>query len=394
MMQADSTLQFQLFPDLASSEYEALKADIAKRGVLVPVERDERGDILDGHHRVRACTELGIVDYPVVIRAGMTDDQKIEHVLTLNLARRHLTPAQRTELEADLRRRGWSFRRIAEKVGVSEFTVHRDVSTVRDITVERSIGRDGRSRPATMPRSALVPTPPASVFAFSEREAARAQAVIERAPPTAVVGVQDVRTLERTVKEQRREDQRESNRALVADAPPATVTTEGQRFATIVLDPPWDWGDEGDADQFGRARPTYATMPIEDIADLPVADLSLPNAHIYVWITNRSLPKGFALLERWGFRYVTMLTWVKPHFGMGNYFRGSTEHVLFGVKGSLPLLRSDAGTHFSASRPAGHSSKPVEFAELVESCSPGPWLEMFARSERPGWVAWGAEVMA
>src|ERR1035441_7821933 len=84
-----------------------------------------------------------------------------------------------------------------------------------------------------------------------------------------------------------------------------------------------------------------------------------------------------------------MITWVKPSFGLGNYFRGQTEHVLFGVKGSQMLKRKDVGTVFSAPRGKGHSAKPVEFYELVESCSPAPYLEMFSRSDRLGWVAWG-----
>lgn len=189
--------------------------------------------------------------------------------------------------------------------------------------------------------------------------------------------------------EQKREELRAHNAELVAGTKlPDPVIT----YPTIVLDPPWDWGDEGDIDQYGRARPTYMTMPFEDIAALPIPGLSQKDAHIYLWITNRSLPKGFQLLERWGFRYITALTWVKSKFGMGNYFRGSTEHVLFGVKGSLPLLSQDYGTHFFAERPGKHSSKPQLFYEIVEACSPGPWLELFARKERPGWEVWGAEV--
>ncbi len=82
---------------------------------------------------------------------------------------------------------------------------------------------------------------------------------------------------------------------------------------------------------------------------------------------------------------------MKPSYGMGNYYRGSTEHVLFGVRGSLPLDRHDLGTHFEADRPGKHSSKPPEFYEMVESASPGPYLEMFARDLRPGWKVWGAE---
>ena len=188
-----------------------------------------------------------------------------------------------------------------------------------------------------------------------------------------------------------REAIREQNQELVEQALPLS-TMEGRQFQTIVLDPPWDWGDEGDVNQFGRARPTYATMSFEEILALPVSDLAQGDAHIYLWITNRSLPKGFMLLDAWGFRYITALTWCKLSFGMGNYFRGQTEHILFGVRGSLALLRKDVGTWFQAPRPGQHSGKPDAFYELVEQCSPGPWLDMFARQERPGWASWGAEV--
>lgn len=191
----------------------------------------------------------------------------------------------------------------------------------------------------------------------------------------------------RIAKEQKREARRDTNRALVESA----VALPAATFPTIVLDPPWDWGDEGDVDQLGRARPVYNTMPLADIAALPIGDLAEPNAHLYLWITNRSLPKGFALLEHWGFRYVTLLTWCKPSIGMGNYYRGSTEQVLFGVRGSLGLLRRDVGTWFSAPRGGRHSAKPEAFYQMVETCSPGPWLELFARAQRPGWGTWGAE---
>ena len=132
-------------------------------------------------------------------------------------------------------------------------------------------------------------------------------------------------------------------------------------------------------------------MSYERLLALPVAERAATDAHCYLWITNRSLPKGFALLEAWGFRYITCITWVKPSFGMGNYFRGQTEHLLFGIRGSLPLLRRDVGTVFSAPRGKEHSAKPAELYSLVESCSPGPYLEIFGRGQRPGWTVWGAE---
>lgn len=196
--------------------------------------------------------------------------------------------------------------------------------------------------------------------------------------------------INRENKEDLREAQRQSNRDLVENVIPVTESID-MAYQTIVLDPPWDWGDEGDCDQFGRARPAYATMNIEEIAALPVPDLADCNCHLYLWITNRSLPKGFDLIRNWGFRYITMLTWCKPSIGMGNYYRGSTEQVLFAVRGSLPLLRNDIGTWFTAQRPGEHSAKPECFYNMVEQCSPGPWLEMFARNQRPGWKCWGAE---
>jgi len=209
-----------------------------------------------------------------------------------------------------------------------------------------------------------------------------------------------VRTFDREemlAKRQMKEDEREllrvENRQMIASASTIDEALKVAAFSTIVLDPPWDWGDEGDVDQFGRARPTYGTMTIDDIAALPVGTYAADDCHLYLWITNRSLPKGFRLLETWGFRYVTCITWVKPHFGMGNYFRGQTEQLLFGVKGSQPLKRKNAPTYFEAPRgPNGHSSKPLESYDFIESCSPGPYLELFARSQRPEWTSWGAEV--
>lgn len=201
----------------------------------------------------------------------------------------------------------------------------------------------------------------------------------------------------RMAKEKERQQMRDDNAKIIAKGKCTPITTAD--FSTIVIDPPWKWSDEGDKSQFGRGDPAYATLSFEGVRDFEpcgdgrkVGDFAAKNAHLYLWITNRSLPKGFALLEAWGFRYVTCLTWRKPSIGMGNYFRGSSEQILFGVRGSLPLLRNDVGTWFQAKRQGKHSTKPEEFYQLVESCSPGPWLELFARKERKGWTAAGAEL--
>ena len=146
-------------------------------------------------------------------------------------------------------------------------------------------------------------------------------------------------------------------------------------FNVIMLDPPWDFSDEGDVNQFGRANPRYATMPFAEMVKLPVSKLATPDCRLYLWITSRSLPKGFALMKVWGFRYVTCLTWCKitaagkPALGIGNYFRGSTEHVLIAARGSqAPAVPLSEMFWFAANRGKhGHSSKPVEIYQIIES---------------------------
>ena len=218
--------------------------------------------------------------------------------------------------------------------------------------------------------------------------------VIHHYTKEAIKTAMDVAKQEKTQYRAEREQVREMRRQSNANKAAATENplAVGAKFATILIDPPWDWGDEGDVNQFGRAKPDYATMSFNELQKLPVDELADVDCHLYLWITNRSLPKGFALMESWQFRYITCITWVKPSFGLGNYFRGQTEHILFGVKGSQPLRRNNAGTVFHAARgDGGHSSKPTEVYDLIESCSPGPYLEMFARRHRNGWAAWGAD---
>ena len=193
--------------------------------------------------------------------------------------------------------------------------------------------------------------------------------------------------VKREIKAEKQEEKRQENAEKIKEL--STPLEAQGMFQTIVIDPPWDWSDEGDVNQFRRTKPDYATMSIEEIEKLPIDKISDENCHLYLWVTNRSLPKAFGLIKNWGFRYITCLTWVKPSIGVGNYFRGSTEQILFAVKGSQPLKRKDVGTHFLANRGEVHSAKPDEFYSLVESCSYAPYIDVFGRKERYGWSVWG-----
>lgn len=155
-------MKYQVMPALTPIEYEALKADIAERGVLVPVEVDENGDMLDGHHRVMAWQELrsegvNLPDYPRLIRSGLTEEQKRNHARSLNVLRRHLSPEQRREVMREMRADGATIQKIADTVGVSVGTVHSAVSGVELFNSEKLQGADGKYRPATYERKPEAP---------------------------------------------------------------------------------------------------------------------------------------------------------------------------------------------------------------------------------------------
>jgi N6-adenosine-specific RNA methylase IME4 len=359
-----------LIPPLSAEERQQLEENIVEHGgardPLVVWASKGTLTLLDGHNRYEICTRLGL-PFDIHELQFKARDEAEDWIDRNQLGRRNLTHDAFTMLL------GRRYKRAKNTHGGDRKSSDQNEhlkNSAQKIADDHGVG------PATVRRAEKF-------YEEVERTPELKKAVEEGRP---------VLQVKRELKEQAREARREENRKKIAAVPEPekAAAVADAKYATIVIDPPWDWGDEGDQDQLGRARPDYSTMTIEQLEKLDVGGLADDDCHIYLWITNRSLPKGFRLLEAWGFRYITAITWVKPHFGMGNYFRGQTEHVLFGVKGSQPLKRKDVGTVFEADRgPAGHSSKPPAFLELVESCSPGPFLEMFSRSSRPGWVAWG-----
>jgi len=354
-----------LIPPLAPEELAQLEANIIADGCRDPLVT-WRDMLIDGHNRYEICTRRNI-PFKTVSKSFQDEDEAMDWMDANQLGRRNLTA------DAFKLLLGRRYNRTKKQGVRTDLTSHQNDEK---LTTADTLGKQHGVSPSTVQR--------AGNFAKEVERTPELQKAIEQGKP--------VLQVKREIKEKKREQRREENRRQISTVVDPIESTKkvDTRFATIVIDPPWDWGDEGDSDQLGRAKPDYSTMPFADLMELPVGDLADDDCHLYLWITNRSLPKGFALMERWGFRYITMLTWVKPHYGMGNYFRGQTEHVLFGVKGSQPLKRKDLPTVFFADRgKGGHSSKPPEFFDLVQSASPGPFLEMFSRTERPDWTTWG-----
>jgi Transcriptional activator, adenine-specific DNA methyltransferase len=175
----------------------------------------------------------------------------------------------------------------------------------------------------------------------------------------------------------------------------------GERFSTILADPPWQFTNRTGkmAPEHRRLR-RYGTMTLAEIMALPVAEVAAERAHLYLWVPNALLPEGLEVMRRWGFAYKTNLVWYKirkdggpDRRGVGFYFRNVTELVLFGVRGRDVRTREAGRTlpNLFATCKREHSRKPDEHYALIEACSRPPFLELFARHTRAGWWQWGDE---
>lgn len=173
-----------------------------------------------------------------------------------------------------------------------------------------------------------------------------------------------------------------------------------EAYGTILADPPWRFANRtGKMAPEHRRLARYSTMTLDEIMDLPVARLALPKSHLYLWVPNALVLEGLEVMRRWGFTYKTNLVWYKVRRdggpdgrGVGFYFRNVTEMVLFGTRGNLRTLAPGRRqVNILTSRKREHSRKPDQLYDIIEDCSPGPYLELFARHRRAGWKQWGDE---
>ena len=172
-----------------------------------------------------------------------------------------------------------------------------------------------------------------------------------------------------------------------------------RRFHTILADPPWQFQNRtGKMAPEHKRLSRYPTMTLQEIKDLPVEAIVRDTAHLYLWVPNALLADGLQVMEHWGFQYKTNLIWYKirkdggpDRRGVGFYFRNVTEMLLFGVRGknARTLQPGRSQENIISTQKREHSRKPDEQYDLIQSCSPGPYLELFARGPRKGWVVWG-----
>lgn len=176
-----------------------------------------------------------------------------------------------------------------------------------------------------------------------------------------------------------------------------------KKYKTIVIDPPWQYGNWGKGSNKCKSPDTssnriiempYKTMSIEEIIKLPIAEIADESCEIYLWTTQKYLPNAFEVLKAWGFKYCQTLTWCKTPMGtgQGGVYCPTTEFLILGRKGKMPKIKRIDTTWWNVKRQNKHSKKPDFFQDLIETVSDAPRLEIFARRERNGWDVWGDEV--
>lgn len=335
---------------------EELKQSIQNIGLLNPLTVNTEGKLLAGRRRFQAVKELGWTEVPVRIldSNGPVFDFKV--ALDENLKRKNLSDVEIAEAIKE-------YQQLKEREeGKADKSRYLKQGSRIPHCSERE---EGRSQQKT-----------AQEFGISQQAVSKAIKIAQ-----AVEEYPDLRSLQKgsiilqeATKRRRLQE--------------AKTPLPKNKYRTIYADPPWPFDDKATR---AAAENHYPTMTIADICCLPVNDLADDNAHLYLWTTNSHLPEAFQVIKTWGFTYKTIITWVKPQIGLGHYFRNATEHLLFCIRGNLPVKEVGERNWFEAPRQE-HSQKPELFYELIEKCSSGPYIELFARTQRNGWDAWGNEV--
>lgn len=369
------------FPLIDGPELDQLIDDIRAHGLREPILLYQ-GNVLDGRNRLRACEAAGV---DPVFRDFEGDDP-LGYVVSLNVHRRHLTESQRAMVAARIANLRQGARTDLTNLPSVGGRSQADAAAMLNVGT-RSVERAAAVQDAG-DASLVAAVDAGRVRVSAAREIARLpveeqRVLLERADPDEILRrAKDIRAT-------RRAERDAANADLKLHNPPPP----SGKYRCLVLDPPWPMRRiELDDKPNEIAGLDYPTMTLDEIAALPIGDLAADDGcHLYVWTTQKYVPAGLRLLDAWGFNYVCQLTWVKPG-GMTPFsWCFNAEHVLFGTRGNLPLQRMGLKLTFDAPT-RRHSEKPDVFFDRVLQASPEPRLEMFARTRREGFKAWGNEV--
>jgi len=351
----------QLVPVLSDEEYTRLKESIASVGLYEPIVINQDGVILDGHHRFKVVKELGWSRVNVESKHFETKNDEEIYVIETNIIRRHLNQAQKTLIGLKLEP---LYAEKAKQRMLSKLT------NVGDSLGSFEHSEEGKARDQAAEAVGLTPT------TYHRSKYVLENGTIEQKKKF-LAGDKKAGSLYREI---RHKEKINELKASISEL----VEPTGE-YGTIVVDPPWPYGSAYDADG-RRVGSPYPEMSIEEIKALKIPYTE--NCVLWLWATNAFIHEAYHVLEAWGFEPKTILTWVKDRMGLGYWLRNQTEHCILAIKGTPTLDLKNQTTVLNAPN-LGHSSKPDEFYDLVDSLCIGTKIDYFSRRGRPGWATFG-----
>ncbi|MBX9676310.1 MAG: ParB N-terminal domain-containing protein [Methylotenera sp.] len=366
-----------LFPEMSESQFEELKQDIAQNGLQMPILM-YGGKVVDGRHRLRACSALGII--PKFAELEAANDKSVEQsVISINLHRRHLTESQKAIIGARLSNSfiganqhtagAVSQRKVAEELGISVDSVQRGKKVLNNGIPELIAAvSEGKIDISNAAKLAQLAKHDQSQLNFDD-----------------IKTIQEVsKAINKAKFEKRRKVRIEGIKAKRANNKP--LESSLGTFNVIYADPPWDYMTE-----FAVG---YPCMSVKEICEMPISQISADDAVLFMWCSSSLLPEAVEVVSAWGFKFKTSAVWDKDFSGQGPYFRQGHEVLMIATKGSVPEVPYDA-------RPSSvlkfkrreHSRKPDEFYQIIDQMYPElSKVELFCRGEpAQGWTGWGNE---
>jgi N6-adenosine-specific RNA methylase IME4 len=373
-----------LFPLLEGYELAGLVDDIRANGLREPIVLFD-GKILDGRNRHRACMMAGVAP----LYEEYEGDDPVAYVVSLNLRRRHLDESQRAMVAAKLAtlKRGdnqhspigeTSQARAAELLNVGKRSVERahEVQDHGVLELRQAVERGEVSVSA----AADIATQPID----EQRE------IVAR-------GEKEILDAARKIRAARAEQSHADRIKRLAKIAEGNRDLPDRQYPIVLADPPWHFEVYDETSGLAHAAGNhYPTMSTEAICALPISKLASDAAVLFLWTTSPHLPESFRVIEAWGFNYKTSIVWVKDRAGLGYWIRNQHEFLLLAARGDIPtpLPAAKPPSVIHAAR-REHSRKPDEAYALIERMYPDlPKIELFARSQRPGWAVWGNEAPA
>ena len=364
-----------LFPEMQEQEFAELKQDIGRNGLQMPILL-YRGKVVDGRHRLRACTELGIVPrFEEMLAAN--DAAVNQAVVSINLHRRHLTESQRALVAARLTNStigtnqhtagAVSQQKVAEELGISVDSVLRGKKVLKNGVPELvEAVAAGKINISSAAKLAALAKEDQSQLNFDDIKA-----------------IQDAsKAINKAKFETRRQERLQEIEAKRANNKPLDASMG--TFSVVYADPPWNY--------MGEMAVGYPCMSVQEICDMPISEICADDAVVIMWCSSSLLPDALQVMNAWGFTFKTSAVWDKNVTGQGAYFRQAHEVLMIGIKGNVPEVPYSARPSSVLKYPRlEHSRKPLELYQLIDDMYPElSKIELFCRGEPQG-KGWGNE---